>query len=155
MIKKTSAYALGVVLLLGSLAGCTPSGEPTNEGVGAVTGGIIGGVIGSQIFGQNSVAGLIVGSAVGAMVGANIGRYMDEQDRLYMREAIIENDIGESRRWTNERTHVTYTVTPVRRFHRHDRPCRTYKTRIVVEGEVHVAEGTACLMPNGRWQIKS
>ena len=151
--KKIAVYCLAAAMT-GGLAGC--SGTLTNEGAGAVTGGVIGGVIGSSLFrGDAAIGGLIVGSALGAMVGAGIGRQMDEQDRVYMRQAIIVNDIGEPRRWTNERTHITYIVTPVRHYYTHHRVCRTYTTQIWVDGRRRMAEGTACRMPNGEWEIKS
>ena len=65
----------------------------------------------------------------------------------------VAGPVGNESRWTNRRTHVTYTVVPTRNYHYHGRYCREYQTKIRVNGRLRRAYGKACRMPDGSWKI--
>lgn len=131
------------------LAGCEPGHNvPGATLVGATAGGLVGNAIGG-----GSVAGIIGGALVGGVVGNFVGRAMDRQDRINMQNAIVTTPVDQESSWTNERTHTTYVVRPVRDYHSEGRYCREYQTRIRIDGEWKNAYGKACRTSGGQWHI--
>ncbi len=87
--------------------------------IGQVLGGVVGGVAGGAIGGEvakgsteRNVA-IVVGTVVGAAIGSEIGRRMDKTDRSCVGHALELADYGQSVKWTNPNTRVTYQLTPL------------------------------------------
>lgn len=149
-MKKTLAV-LGLCAMVVGLAGCEP-GE--NVPGATLVGATAGGLIASQVFsGQGAFAGVLAGALIGGVVGNYVGQYMDRQDRANMESAIVNTPIDSEARWTNNKTDVTYVVRPVRDYRSHGRRCRTYQTRVKIEGKWRKAYGKACQRGDGRWKI--
>lgn len=143
-----------LVVLLGVsslLVGCAPG---QNEAGATVAGAAAGGLLGAAAFhGQNAWLGVLGGAIAGGIIGNQIGQYMDRQDLANMNSALSRTPVGDQASWTNPRSKVTYTVTPVKTYHQRGRYCREYQTTINVGGKNQQAYGRACRMPDGQWRI--
>src|SRR4051812_25724985 len=90
-------------------------GHCNRKEIGTVAGGIVGGVIGSQVGdGDNRAAAIIIGAALGALVGRQIGRELEDSDRACVGHALELAQPGQSVRWLNDVTGVSYVVTPLK-----------------------------------------
>lgn len=149
-MKKIAIIACAAVLTAGTLTGCDNK-EQTGTLIGIAAGGLIGSQFGG---GDGKIIGLLAGSALGGFIGNRIGAQMDRQDQANMRRAIIDTPVNHQAQWTNERTHTTYTVTPVRQYHtKKHRYCREYQTKVTIGGKQRDAYGKACRKPDGSWHI--
>lgn len=149
---KSWNICLAVIGLSVGLAGC---GENPNTTGGTVLGAVAGGLIGSQFGGgSGKIAATIAGAAVGGYVGNRVGSYMDRQDRINYSRAVVNTPVGSEASWTNQQTHATYTVRPVKQYHSGSRVCRRYSTTVVMNGRPKQAYGTACKDHNGNWKIQ-
>jgi len=148
MITTGSLIAVGMAV---NLSGCTPG---NNVGGATAAGAASGALLGAAAFhGDGAWLGVLGGALVGGIVGNQVGQYMDRQDQINMRSALNHTPQGDQATWTNHKSNVTYTVTPVRTFHRQGRYCREYQTKIIVGGKPRSAYGKACRMPDGQWKI--
>ncbi len=138
------------------MSGCTPG---DNVPGATAAGALAGGLIGNQIFsGRNAFAGVLAGALIGGIVGNRVGNYMDRQDRINMESAIIHTPVNQEATWTSHQAgpngrKVTYTVRPVKAYHRGRRYCREYQTTVRIGGRDEKAFGKACRMPGGQWKI--
>jgi surface antigen len=143
-----SVLAAGMALTLSSCAPGNNVGGAT--AVGAGTGALLGA---AAFHGQDAWLGVLGGAIIGGIAGHQVGEYMDRQDRMNMRSAVISTPVGQEASWTNTKRDITYTVKPVKNYHRDGRYCREYQTRIIVGGKIRKAFGRACQMPDGQWKI--
>jgi surface antigen len=135
------------------------SGACDRDRIGQVLGGVIGGVaggaIGSEVASgrtERNVA-IVVGTVVGAAIGSEIGRRMDRTDRSCVGHSLELADYGQSVRWTNPNTRVTYQLTPLDAEHGHD-GCRRFL--LIAHGSFGLNEGrtVACTDGRGVWQLE-
>lgn len=128
--------------------------------IGQVLGGVVGGVAGGAIGAeaakgspQRDVA-IVVGTVVGAAIGSEVGRRMDKTDRSCVGHALELADDGQSVRWTNPNTRMTYQLTPVDADRGND-GCRRF--RLIAHGSFGLSEGltVACTDGTGVWQPES
>jgi surface antigen len=124
--------------------------------LGGVVGGVAGGAIGAEVAKgspQRDVA-IVVGTVVGAAIGSEVGRRMDKTDRSCVGHALELADDGQSVRWTNPNTRMTYQLTPVD-ADRGDDGCRRF--RLIAHGSFGLSEGLtiACTDGTGVWQPES
>ena len=149
-MKKLATLCTSVALVAGLTLGmtaCTPGNNvPGATAAGAVAGGLLGAAV---VPGSGQVLGIVGGALVGAVIGNQIGQYMDRRDYDNVQYVVVHDA---PRTWTNERTHYTYTVTPVKRYHYHGRLCREYRTTAIIGGRTRVVYGRACRMPDGAWR---
>ena len=128
------------------------SGHCNREDVGAILGGIAGGTVGAEVGkdGGRAVA-MVVGTVIGAAIGAEIGRRMDKTDRSCVGHSLELADYGQSVRWTNPNTRVTYQLTPLDAEHGID-GCRRFL--LIAHGSFGLSEGrtVACTDGSGVWQ---
>ncbi len=154
--KKLICYICLFVSVM-SLVGC---GENPNEVGGTLIGAAAGGLLGSRFGGgSGKVAAGLAGAAIGGFVGNRVGQYMDRQDKINYRSAVVNTPVGQEARWTNRRTDTTYTVTPVKQYREHtahhDRICRRYRTTVMVKGKETEAYGHVCKDKYDEWKIVS
>ncbi len=128
------------------------SGSCNRDNVGAVLGGIAGGVVGAEVgkgTAERNVA-IVVGTVIGAAIGAEIGRRMDKTDRSCAGHSLELAGAGQSVKWTNPNTRVTYQLTPVDEAPRPD-GCRSF--RLIAHGKFGLSEGRtmACPDASGVW----
>lgn len=148
-----------ITVMAFDMAGCTPGNNvPGSTAAGALAGGLIG----NQIFHgeKNSFAGVLAGALIGGIIGNKIGNYMDEQDKVNMKSAIVNTPVNQQASWTSDKSGpngqpVTYTVRPVRNYQANNEYCREYQTTVTVGGKAQQAYGKACRQPDGSWKIKS
>ncbi len=142
------ALLLGITLI----GGCA-----SKEQTGAVIGGVAGGVLGSQVGGgQGRTLAIIVGTLAGTMIGSTVGRYMDQQDRMQMAQALEANRTNQTTAWKNPDTGDSYAVTPVKTTYpsgAESQPCREFTMTADVGGKPQKMYGTACRQPDGSWKI--
>ncbi|MCH9770077.1 MAG: hypothetical protein K0U12_04285 [Gammaproteobacteria bacterium] len=150
MQKITLTIAATSMLAATSLTGCVPG---HNIPGATITGAAAGGLLGGALFhGKGAWMGIIAGTLIGGAVGNQIGRYMDRQDALNMHSAVVNTPIGEQATWRNRKTHVTYTVKPIKNYHSRGRYCREYQTTALIAGKKQQVYGRACRMPDGTWK---
>ncbi len=151
-MKKLVAVAVSTVCAVSLLSGCTPGNNTTGS---TVVGAAAGGLLGAAVFsGPGSWIGVAAGALIGGVVGNQVGQYMDRQDKANMQRAISTVPVGQKATWTNSKD-VTYTVQPIKQYHKKGHYCREYKTSIKIDGKWKRAYGTACRKPDGSWKIVS
>jgi surface antigen len=129
------------------------SGRCDREEIGALLGGITGGAVGATTAKPTDRAvAMVVGTVIGAAIGAEIGRRMDKADRACTGHALELATVGQSVRWKNNTTGVSYKLTPVDR-NAADDGCRRF--RLVATGAFGLSEGraTACPRADGVWEL--
>lgn len=159
MVNKSSMKKWGVraavpVMALGLSTGLTGCAPGHNAPGATVAGAAAGGLLGAAAFhGQGAWLGIVGGALVGSIVGNQIGRYMDRQDLANMNAALDDTAKGNQASWTNKKSDITYTVTPIKNYKKQGHFCREYQTTIVVGGKMQQAYGKACRMSDGQWKI--
>ncbi len=130
-------------------------GRCNRDAIGAIVGGVIGGAIGSQVGeGSDRKVAIIVGTVLGAVIGREIGRDLDDGDRACIGHALELARGGQSVRWLNDRTGVTYVLTPAATKQKDDK-CRSYTLQVSAGGKSRTQKGKGCLKGDGVWQIAS
>jgi len=133
------------------------SGSCDRGRIGQVLGGVVGGVAGGAIGGEiakgstdRSVA-IVIGTVIGAAIGSEVGRRMDKTDRSCVGHSLELADYGQSVRWTNPNTRVTYQLTPLDADQGLD-GCRRFL--LIAHGSFGLSEGrtVACTDGSGVWQ---
>jgi surface antigen len=128
-------------------------GHCNRDAIGAVIGGVVGGAIGSQVGeGTDRKVAIILGTVIGAVIGREIGRDLDESDRACMGHALELARDGQSVRWLNNRTGVTYVVTPVVVKNKVEN-CRSFKLQASRDNRSQSQDARACRSGDGAWQM--
>lgn len=121
---------------------CTNSTNP----FGMLIGGIAGGALGSTI---GSGSGRTVAIATGAIAGGVLGNAL-VQERC-TEQVFREVPLGRPVSWQSAQD--TYTFVPTREFNNAGRYCREYQGYATVGGVQRQTYGTACMAPDGSWEI--
>jgi surface antigen len=135
------------------------SGSCDRGRIGQVLGGVVGGVTGGAIGGEIAKGGtdrnvaIVIGAVIGAAIGSEVGRRMDKTDRSCVGHSLELADYGQSVRWTNPNTRVTYQLTPLDPEQGID-GCRRF--RLIAHGSFGLSEGrtVACTDGSGVWQLE-
>jgi surface antigen len=128
-------------------------GRCNRDEIGTVLGAVVGGVIGSQIGdGSGRTVAIIVGSVLGGLVGREIGRDLDERDRACVGHALELVKDGQTVRWLNEKTRVTYLLTPIAASG--EKGCRKFSIKATLDGKSGTSERWACRRADGAWPMK-
>lgn len=139
-----------MTVLAGGLVGCSPG---NNVPGATITGGAVGGLLGAAFFhGSGAWIGILGSALVGGVIGNFVGKKMDANDKARMAQAVTTTPVGKQAQWTNSH-HVTYTVTPVKNYHRQGKYCREYRTKVQIGNRTRNAYGRACRQPDGSWKI--
>jgi surface antigen len=129
-------------------------GHCNREAIGAVLGGVVGGAIGSQVGdGDGRVVAIVLGTVLGAMIGREIGRDLDEKDRACVGHALELAKDGQSVRWLNSTSGVSYVLTPLAGS-REGGNCRSFTLQASRDGRSQSQKTSACRTPDGAWQMK-
>ena len=130
-------------------------GHCDRKEIGTVVGGIVGGVIGSRVGdGDNRAVAIIVGSVLGAVVGRQIGRELDDSDRACVGHALELAKPGQSVRWLNDATGVSYVVTPLTVADKNN-ACRDFTFIAAAGSKKETSKQRACRGADGEWSIAS
>jgi surface antigen len=130
-------------------------GHCNRDEIGTVLGAVVGGAIGSQVGeGSQRTVAIVVGSVLGAVIGREIGKDLDERDRACVGHSLELVKSGQSVRWVNEATHVTYLLTPKAPAKSQPSNCRTYDLKATLDGKSRVTAGRACRDGEGTWTIQ-
>jgi surface antigen len=91
------------------------SGRCNTDDVLAAVGAVAGGVIGNRVAdpGNRTIA-TIVGIVIGGVVGDRIGDRIDARDRACVGHSLELARTGQTVRWVNPESGLSYAVTPVR-----------------------------------------
>lgn len=148
---KQLLQMLVVLLCSFSLAACDTM---TNQDTGAMTGALAGGLLGSTVGeGSGQFLAIAAGTIAGAYIGGAVGKSMDDMDRLKVKQALENNDVGEPAYWRNERTKSCYRVVPMKNVAVDgNQYCREYRTIAEIAGKKQEMYGTACRQPDGSWK---
>lgn len=131
-------------------------GRCNRDEIGTVLGAVVGGAIGSQIGdGSGRTVAIIAGTVLGAVIGREIGKDLDERDRACVGHSLELVSVGQSVRWTNEKTRVAYVVTPLAPLKGDSKDCRRFKLQATLDGKSRTSENRACRDAQGTWAIRS
>ncbi|MDY6948682.1 MAG: RT0821/Lpp0805 family surface protein [Pseudomonadota bacterium] len=129
-------------------------GSCNRKAIGTVVGAAVGGAIGSQIGdGAGRAVAIIVGSVLGGVIGRELGEELDEGDRGCIGHALELAEPGQAVRWSNERTHVSYLLTPLALSSKDSKNCRRFKLQASGGQKSKTSEGRACRDGDGVWQM--
>lgn len=127
-------------------------GSCRRKEIGTVVGAVVGGAIGSQIGdGTGRTVAIIVGSVLGGVIGREIGEELDEGDRGCFGHALELAEPGRAVRWLNERTNVSYILTPLAT--KDSKNCRRFRLEASVGKKRKKSEGRACRDGDGVWRM--
>lgn len=141
-----TSYAAPVYRTRGTTLRCT---DQVNYAP-ALIGGIGGGLVGTQIGkGHGRDAAIIAGT----LIGGALGHSYTYADRVCTREVFDDTPVGRTVYWQNPDTDYRYEVTPVREIKTAGRYCREYQARATVGNRQQETYGTACMQPDGSWEI--
>ena len=122
--------------------------------IGTVIGAIAGGAIGSQVGeGDGRTVAIVVGSVLGGLIGREIGKDLDEEDRACAGHALELAKPGHAVRWVNERTQVTYLLTPLAGKAKDPKHCRRFNIETRAGKQSKTSKGRACRDDRGAWTI--
>jgi len=120
---------------------CTNSVNP----LGLLLGGAAGGIVGHQIGkGKGNTAATIGGVLLGSAIAGSYSERCSE-------EVFQHVPVGTPISWQG--TNEYYQVTPTRDYRTEGRYCREYQARATVGGRVQDTYGTACMQPDGSWEV--
>lgn len=159
----TSALAkplctLAIVGMVGSLSGCSWNDDRTKT-IGGVLGGVFGAVLGSKVgSGTGQSVGIALGATLGTMFGQDIAANMSDIDKLFQERTTTDTleygTPGEQVSWSNPDSGNSGSVTPGETYKNEaGAECRTFETTVQVDDEDSAAQGTACRMEDGTWQV--
>jgi surface antigen len=127
-------------------------GRCNRDEIGTVLGAVVGGAIGSQVGdGSGRTVAIIVGSVLGGLIGREIGKDLDERDRACVGHALELVKDGQSVRWSNEQTRVTYLLTPLAAGD--EKGCRKFNIKATLDSVSKTSSGKACRDADGRWKM--
>ncbi len=141
-----------------SLAGCLADGTGAKQATGTLLGAAGGALLGSQ-FGNDSTQPFftIGGGLLGALLGNEIGQSLDRADQAYAAEAevqALDAPVGHTVTWNNPKSGNRGSYTATRDgVDNHGRYCREYQMLVMIGNETEEAYGTACMQPDGTWEI--
>ncbi|MGE0754996.1 MAG: glycine zipper 2TM domain-containing protein [Alphaproteobacteria bacterium] len=122
---------------------CTNSANP----MGLLLGGAGGGILGHQFGkGKGNTAATIGGAVLGAALGNSITQHCTER---VFRDAPLHTPVY----WESSRRNENYYVTATREYEQQGRYCREYQAVSTVAGRQQQTYGTACMQPDGSWQV--
>jgi surface antigen len=131
---------------------CTDNGNATALGVAA--GGTAGALIGAASSHGHTRWGTTAGGAIlGMLLGGSIGSAVDASNRSCTATAVAYGPIGTPVAWADPRANVQYQVVPTRQYNANGQVCRDYQANAAINGQWQQVHGTACLQPDGSWQI--
>jgi surface antigen len=130
-------------------------GRCNRDEIGTVLGAVVGGAIGSRV-GEDSgrAVAIVIGSVLGAVIGREIGRDLDDRDRACIGHSLELVKVGQSVRWANDRTHVSYLLTPLAPGKGDANGCRRFNLKATLDGKARNSEGRACRNADGTWTMK-
>ena len=129
-------------------------GTCNRKAIGTVVGAVLGGVVGSQVGdGDGRTVAIIVGSVLGGVIGREIGKELDEGDRGCVGHALELGEVGRSVRWVNDRTNVSYLLTPLAINAKDPKNCRRFKLQATAGKKQEASNRRACRDSAGTWKI--
>jgi surface antigen len=129
-------------------------GRCNRDQIGTVVGAVVGGAIGSQVGeGSERTVAIIVGSVLGAVIGREIGRDLDDRDRACVGHSLELVKLGQNVRWVNDKTRVTYLLTPLAPAKGDKSHCRRFKLQATFDGRAKASDGFACRAADGTWKM--
>lgn len=121
---------------------CTNRSNP----LGLILGGAAGGIVGHQFGkGKGNTAATIGGAVLGSAIGAS---YQDCTEEVFQ-----QAPVGTPMVWQTADNRDYYSLTPTRDFRTEGRYCREYQAVSTVAGRQQQTYGTACMQPDGSWEI--
>jgi surface antigen len=141
-----------IMALLVALATVVGAGCATREQTGTLVGAGAGGVLGQVL--TDSRWGALLGAAVGGFIGREVGQEMDERDRERMGYVLRDVPEGQEYGWLNPNTGTYWEATPLDTYEsRNGTQCRDFAISARTEAESDATRGTACLTPDGTWEM--
>lgn len=128
------------------------SGRCNTDDVLGALGAVAGGVIGNRVAdpGNRAVA-TIVGAVIGGVVGHQVGDRIDARDRACVGQSLELARTGQTVRWVNPDSGLSYAVTPVRD---RDRGCRDFDLRVSPDGRGTAVRVVGCTDAAGGWSLR-
>jgi len=131
-----------IFIWLLTLVACAP--------LGAVAGAAACSNVGK---GKGQLAAMLICGTIGAAIANSIVSKMDNIDKEQVATQLQSTPTNVQSTWVN---HGGYnSVTPITGFidANDGRKCRKYQAKIIVDGKYETGKGSACLRPDGYWDI--
>lgn len=119
------------------------------------TGVILGSILNRVRVGEDAESAITTTARalVRTMIGEVMARSMDEVDRSMVLYTLENGPGGVPSRWRNPRSRNMYAVTLIRAYDVSQRPCLEYTVEAVIGGKGDKVHSTACLLPDGSWDV--
>lgn len=156
--NSTQLRTAMAVLLVLSVSACSWNDSRT-ETMGTVVGGIVGGIVGSKVGkGTGRNVAIVIGATLGAMWGQDIAKKLTSTDKIFSKrtteDTLEYGKPGEKATWSNPDSGNSGTITPDQVYaNDKGKNCRQFETTVTVEGNERTANGTACKLDSGEWQV--
>jgi surface antigen len=179
----TKSGLIAVLLLAGITSAALPAKAGDKEFYGTGLGAALGGLLGSQFGrGEGQLATTAAGVFLGGLVGNDVGTSLDRADRLSYGGYSRHYDYYQPRPSYSyyEQTYVAPPAPPPQRviyapqpvvqyrqvidyedydndaghYRRGGDYCREYTQRVRIGDRIEESYGTACLQPDGAWQVR-
>jgi surface antigen len=152
MASSSSALLLSSALVL---AGCDVTGGSA-LGTGSLTRAFSAAPSGSANGrGEQAAAAAVTDAALGGMLNPKIGARLDDDDRRLALQAQLEalerGASGAPVPWRNPVSGHYGNIVPGPAYARQGSTCRGYSHSVSVAGQLDIARGTACRVPDGPW----
>lgn len=143
--EEVTVYAPPPPVYTATTIGCTRSYNPLPALLGAGAGAAVGTQIGK---GSGRTAAIVGGALIGGMLGGQYGAQVQD----CAQEVFATAAPGTRAVWRGQRNEY-YAVTPTRDFRQEGRYCREYQNVSSIGGSRKETYGTACMQPDGSWEI--
>lgn len=163
MRKIISLATVAVLGLMLTACGTTgPGGMGWKTIGGGLVGAGLGGYGGSEICdGDCGKMTTVAGVLLGGLIGGAIGQSLDNMDRMAAQQAeqaaLSSAPVGQQITWQGQNSgNYGYTQIDNRGTdNRTGANCAQYTSAIIVNGQQQTAQGVACQLPNGNWQVQN
>jgi surface antigen len=127
------------------------AGRCNTDDVLAAVGAVAGGVIGNRVAApENRVVATVVGAVIGAVIGDQVGDRIDARDRACVGHSLELARTGQTVRWVNPDSGLSYSLTPRRD---RDGRCREFDLQVSTQGKGRGARMVGCTDTAGGWSL--
>jgi surface antigen len=168
-----SRLALATLVVALALPIAAPAHAFDKEGMGTLLGAGLGGLLGNQFGGGSTkVITTSIGVFAGGLAGRSIGGSLDRADRAHYNRGSYGYTPQASRAYYQPNYVAQYAPPPQRvvyvrepepiyvqdsyvgaRSNHGDRYCREYSNSVRIGNQWRDSYGTACLQPDGSWEV--
>lgn len=126
-------------------------GRCNTDEILAAAGAVAGGVIANRTAPDNRTVATILGAVIGGVIGNEIGDRIDERDRACIGHSLELVPAGQSVRWENSASGLSYQLRPVRDL---ANGCREFELTAGKGKHARPAKLRGCARSTGSWSLE-